>query len=793
MGLINMFKIKPLPKSIADAVNKSPMIIGIAPSAWPRAISAYYFPKFKMLCSNDCQDNELIRLAGIPVYSQKQIDKFVEISPITPGNIISTDIAKKFLNNLNEPFKFLIYKSMGRFEKVCEENGWSFLGNKMEVRDKYENKKIFKEIIRELGIESIPGDNLLIPDVTFETIKYYQNKFKVNKIVLQLAEATWGGGSGTFFIESQEDFDKYNSRVTELYSKLKDTKKRIDTVNIAPFIEGISSSIPCCATRFGTLTGSIQTQLVDIAEVGAKLPTRSGVFAGHDWSYKVFSREAQKKASEIGQKFGDYIYKNGYRGIFGLDLIVDENDKVWPVECNPRETDAFPLITMLQMEKGAIPMQVFHNLEHLNSDYEIDFKEVDDSYKVNYEASQILIYNRSTNYMIDRNVIQAGIYRMNDKNLEFVRPGFATWDIKNSDEFLLTEDIAKTKGNIYDPHERMLRLIRKGPMLNNSGTFRSDATLIVDKIYNSLGLVEAGIGFENEDGVDVLTEKRIRNAKKDINCKKADIVNTIKDQGKGIRRPLNIAWRMKIDKGPIIDQIRAKRTKKQIISDLNIIDTLGITITVNEEINEEIFIDWFKLYKKIITKMPDGHLALSEDWLKSKLDKSKKVGAILAYQDNKLVGGELFLEKNGVLGIGYGVANRYEELNGGLTLLIDFKFLEHAQKLGYKEVSFGQDGNLYGFDLNPGLIQYKTKIGFSPIPSKKSIWVNTFITKLKKIKGDVMFFSGDETNVDTLVVLTRNTKDTDYSAFLPKDVKNIKVLSLKEIVIENKKIFNKNE
>jgi len=114
-----MLKINKLPKSIERALQNAPMIIGIAPSAWPRAISGYYFPKFKMLCSNDCQDNELIRQAGIPVYSQKQVDKYVEISPITPGNIISTDIAKSFLKGLNEPFKLLIYKSMGRFEKVC--------------------------------------------------------------------------------------------------------------------------------------------------------------------------------------------------------------------------------------------------------------------------------------------------------------------------------------------------------------------------------------------------------------------------------------------------------------------------------------------------------------------------------------------------------------------------------------------------------------------------------------------------------------------------------------------------
>lgn len=787
-----MFKIKPLPESIRQAVAKAPMIIGVGPSAWPRAISGYYFPKFKVLCSNDCQDNELIRNEGISVYSQKQIDKYVEISPITPGNIISTDLAKKFISGINEPFKFLIYKSMGKFEKVCEKNGWGFLGNTMEVRDKYEDKRIFKEIIRDLGIDSIPGDNLPIGKVNITLIKKYQMKFGQKKLVLQLAEATWGGGSGTFFIENEQDFNKYKKRVDELFTNLENTKKAISTVNIAPFIEGISSSIPCCATRFGTFTGSIQTQLVDIEEVGAKLPTRSGVFAGHDWVYKRFSAKSQLEATAIGRKFGDFIYKNGYKGIFGLDLIVDKSGKVWPVECNPRETDAFPLITMLQMEKGAIPMQVFHNLEHLNSDYQIDFNEIDESYKQNYEASQILIYNKSTDYLVDRFVIQAGIYKIDKGTLRFVRPGFATWHIENESEFLLTEDISKEPGNIYDPHERMLRLIRKGPMLNVNGSFRQDSAKIVDKIYKSLGLVSARIGFINDNGLKTLTAKRIKNAKKSDYLNKSDLVNTIKNQGQGIARPLEIAWRMKIDKTPIIGQVRSKRARKQIISDSNKIDKLGITITVIDRISDQFFNDWYKLYKKIISKIPQGHLALNEKWLSNKIKDNKKVGAIAAYQKDKLVGGELFLEKNNILGIGYGIGERIEELTGGLTLLMDYTFLEYAQKSGYEEVSFGQDGNLYGSDLNPGLILYKAKIGFSPIPAKKTFWVNSFIMKHKKFKDPVMMFTGDNQKINTLIVLSNQRKDVDYLAYLPKDVEKVEIMNLDDVIIKNKEIFKKN-
>ncbi len=127
-----------IPDGIKKAIDKCPLIIGVGPSAWPRVISGYYFPKFKILCFNDCQDNDLIRKAGIEVFSQKEVDPKAEITPITPGNIITTDLATKFLDGVKEPFAFLIYKSMGKFEKVCKENGWKYIGNTMEIKDKYE-------------------------------------------------------------------------------------------------------------------------------------------------------------------------------------------------------------------------------------------------------------------------------------------------------------------------------------------------------------------------------------------------------------------------------------------------------------------------------------------------------------------------------------------------------------------------------------------------------------------------------------------------------------------------------
>ncbi len=778
-----MFKIAKLPKSIENAISKAPLLVGLGPSAWPRIINDFYFPKFKNLVANDCQDNEYIRQDGFSVYSQKQIDKYVQISPITPGNIISTDLAKKFLSEIKEPFKFVVYKSMGKFEETLEKNGWDFVGNKRNVRDKYENKKYFKELLRELGVKTIPGENYEIKDLNYKIIEEYKQKYNVEKIVLQIAEATWGGGTGTFFIENEEDYKKYETRTLELFDKLKDTEKEIRSVNVAPFITGISSSVPCCATKYGTFVGSIQTQLVDVPEVNAKLNNRSGVYSGHDWVVNEFSEKSQKQADHIAKKFGDYIYSQGYKGIFGIDLIVDKDGEVWPVECNPRETDAFPLILMLQMEKGTIPFQVFHNLEHLDIPYEINFEEIDKTYKQKYNASQLVMYNNVNSSSVDTKVIKAGVYKLADDKLEFLREGYASWHLEQNGEFLITEDVNKRSGNVYDPHERMLRFILRGQMVDKNGNVLPQNAKAIEFVYKMLGLVEIEMGLKKEGGLNNLYVKRIKNAKKSIDLETADLVNTYIDQGQGIRRPYKIAWRKKLDKSKsALEHIKSSKTRDHIKHDLK----LGLDVKIIKEIDSNLYSEWFEGYKNYLKNKFKTESKITLSWLEAKNKKGKKISGVFTYQDGKLVGGELFFETNKILGIGYAW--------GENMLLMDYKFIEYALSKNYEEISFGQDTNFYGTDLSSGLILYKSKLGFTPKIANKSYWLSTYIKKDENIKNDILFFGSKmrDENIDTLFVYTKNVEDAKkYQSYLPEGITNLEIININEEIKINAEKFTK--
>ena len=85
------------------------------------------------------------------------------------------------------------------------------MGSRRDLAENFvENKKTFKEVLRKIGLESIPGENIPIENLTEEKLVYYQKIFGQEKLVLQLAEMTYGGGSGTLFVNEPQGLNEFS-------------------------------------------------------------------------------------------------------------------------------------------------------------------------------------------------------------------------------------------------------------------------------------------------------------------------------------------------------------------------------------------------------------------------------------------------------------------------------------------------------------------------------------------------------------------------------------------------------
>jgi hypothetical protein len=290
-------------------------------------------------------------------------------------------------------------------------------------------------------------------------------------------------------------------------------------------------------------------------------------------------------------------------------------------------------------------------------------------------------------------------------------------------------------------------------------------------------------------GLNIFKADGLEETKKTPGLADFDLVELSPKLAEGFWRPLKISWRMEITDRPIIEQIRSKRARKQIRSDEKKLASLGIEIKIIPELSEEIFRQWLSLYEEKMKEKEKGIVVIGPNWLKNKISRRIVFGAVLAYCQGQIIGGNLFHRIKDRLSLSYGVAERTEGLIGGLGLLLDYYSLLHAQKSGFKLISFGQDENFYGFHLSSGLLFYKAKLGLKPVPAYKTAWATTFFLNLAKFDEQLLFFVQENEEFILNVICKGEIPPDPAAIYLPLGVKESRVLAAQEVLDKNRKFL----
>ena len=76
---------------------------------------------------------------------------------------------------------------------------------------------------------------------------------------------------------------------------------------------------------------------------------------------------------------GERLRREGYRGYFELDFLADaESGEMYLGELNPRVTGASSITNVTAVAYGDMPLFLFHLLEFMDVDYEIDVDELNE-------------------------------------------------------------------------------------------------------------------------------------------------------------------------------------------------------------------------------------------------------------------------------------------------------------------------------------------------------------------------------------------------------------------------------
>ncbi len=219
-------------------------------------------------------------------------------------------------------------------------------------------------------------------------------------------------GKTTFFIKGERDWDKHAGDMAD--QELKVMKR----INVR------AAAVEAVLTRHGTVVGPLMTDLTGHPE----LTPHKGGWCGNDIFPEALSPEHLDRARSLTQKLGDRLMAEGYRGFLEVDYLADaDTGELYLGEINPRISGVTSMTNVTAGAYADIPLFLFHLLEYLDVDYEIDVEDINRRWA---QASSVDVWSqlvlKETHEEVEHltQAPRTGIWRMDDAGaISFARWG----------------------------------------------------------------------------------------------------------------------------------------------------------------------------------------------------------------------------------------------------------------------------------------------------------------------------------------------------------------------------------
>jgi len=227
-----------------------------------------------------------------------------------------------------------------------------------ELRHRLDSKIVTTQLANDAGVPSAP--NTLGHAKSYEELLALADEAGLGH---DLVVQTPYGDSGktTFFVNTRADWDQ---NADALVAEELKVMKRINCA---------ASAVEAVLTRHGTVVGPVMRDLTGHPE----LTPHKGGWCGNDIFPEALSPEHRERARVLTQRLGERLAKEGYRGFFEVDYLADlDTGELYLGELNPRISGVTSMTNVTAGAYADIPLFLFHLLEYLDVDYEIDADDI---------------------------------------------------------------------------------------------------------------------------------------------------------------------------------------------------------------------------------------------------------------------------------------------------------------------------------------------------------------------------------------------------------------------------------
>ncbi len=352
---------------------------------------------------------------------------------------------REFLAQGNGPQYIIPYRSTEFLARLAEGAGGRLriLANPLELKTRLDDKALFRQQAVRTGIEVPPGDVVALGSLGAGELARFGP-------AMIIAERIGSSGNQTHLVRSPEELARKREVLIE--------KLGADApVIVSAFLDG-----PAVGAAGVVWDGKPRMSHPSVMFTGIPgCSMHRFDYAGSDYAaYRQVSQEGRRKIEEATLKMGGWIADAGYRGIYGVDFIVHE-DEPYALELNPRVLGTTQLMTELEEMRGGGPTTAYWHLSEFLQRPGVEAGAHEDLLASlgapELSGFQLLLRNTSPSKVRVGHALTPGIYAIRDGRPELIRQGSRLRDAQGEEEILVTCS-PPAKGTIVEPRGTLCKL-----------------------------------------------------------------------------------------------------------------------------------------------------------------------------------------------------------------------------------------------------------------------------------------------------------------------------------------------
>ncbi|MFC2061335.1 ATP-grasp domain-containing protein [Elusimicrobiota bacterium] len=376
---------------------------------------------------------------------------------------LSGELKHDILDRLSGGSACIMYRSLEELEGIASGNNKiKIFSASNNLKRTFDDKILFRKILKELGLNIIPGETVILQDSNYSSLMKKWGK----EYMLRYPVAS--SGSRTFLVKNRDEHEMIkNNYVTDV------------PVIAEGYLPGYSLNINAV---IGGNKIYLSPPSVQVIGVPCLISGRFG-FAGNDFSSaKNIDGRIMEEIKYSTLKIAGYMLENGFKGMMGIDFIVYEG-KLYPVEINPRFQNSTSLLTLLEIKEGKIPL-VLRHLKQFDRLFD-DIPDMD-GFSCSFDGAQITLHNLEDKDITVINTVKPGVYYCEDGDIKYRKEGHSLLDCREDSDFVICCGVPE-EGTILEPGSPLFKIhFCHGIMKNDLKTLKKEIELTIKKLYNAV-------------------------------------------------------------------------------------------------------------------------------------------------------------------------------------------------------------------------------------------------------------------------------------------------------------------